>query len=392
MSARRPGNFGTHLLDSGVCSLEQIERATQTKVVYGGRLGTNLVELGLLDVETVEAQLAAFLGVAAPNAAWLEAPDSQALAAVPAEVAAEHGVIPLQREGRLLHVAMRDPTDPSSRDEVGRATGFAIRGYAISELRLSSLLERHYGIAPEMRFSEGGGPPPVDASADYDPSVSGSFSEDLIDEATFTSLTEGWRHASLGRGAEAATADATPAEIALTPAAPDPRADVGDVARLEAELLRASDRDGVARAALRLARLHTRAAALFVVRGGIVTGFRGDGELVAPVLDGILLPLDLESAFSRAAVSGDPGRIPAPPDGVDRRILAALKREDACEFVVHPVRIRHHVVNLLYADNGPGPLAETSLAALGAVCDLLSRAYAGLILRRKQRLSPPSAA
>jgi hypothetical protein len=43
-------------------------------------------------------------------------------------------------------------------------------------------------------------------------------------------------------------------------------------------------------------------------------------------------------------------------------------------------------VHLLYVDNGPDPLAETSLAALDALCDLVSVAYERLVLDGKRRL------
>ena len=51
------------------------------------------------------------------------------------EQAAEGQVLPLCLEGRLLHVAMRDPHAAPKRDELGRATGFGIQPYAIAEVR-----------------------------------------------------------------------------------------------------------------------------------------------------------------------------------------------------------------------------------------------------------------
>jgi hypothetical protein len=72
---------------------------------------------------------------------------------------------------------------------------------------------------------------------------------------------------------------------------------------------------------------------------------------------------------------------------MDQRILRALGRECVREVLVHPIRVQHHLVNLLYADAGSKPLAETSVVALGALCELVSRAYARLILERKKHLA-----
>jgi hypothetical protein len=54
---------------------------------------------------------------------------------------------------------------------------------------------------------------------------------------------------------------------------------------------------------------------------------------------------------------------------------------------VHPIAIRARVINLLYADNGAEPLAETSVAALAALCGCVARAYERLILERKYRFA-----
>lgn len=54
---------------------------------------------------------------------------------------------------------------------------------------------------------------------------------------------------------------------------------------------------------------------------------------------------------------------------------------------VHPIRIQRHLVNLLYADAGSTALAETSAAALSTLCELVSRAYARLVLEQKKNLA-----
>jgi hypothetical protein len=392
MRMRRAKSFGTYLLDRGVCSRELLERATRNTVVYGGRLGTSLVEIGALDIDEVERHLAAFLCVPQAPATWIEAPAGDALAAVPRELVEELRVLPLRLEGRLLHVAMRDPRAAPQRDELGRATGFGIQPYAIAEVRLSALLEHYYGIAGELRIAEeaptGPDSPQETGTAALEPE-----GEELIDEETFAQLHADWQLWSVGQGAEpgdpSETAQPVPAvasgeETHHDPdAAPAARA---DAAALERELLHAPDRDAVARLALRLARVHVHAAALFVVRGRVVSGFRGDGEAVPEVIDGIMVPVDLESALTRAAASGETCRA-RPEAGMDQRILRALGREGVREVLVHPIRIRHHLVNLLYADAGPGPLAETSVVALGALCELVSGAYARLVLERKKHLA-----
>ena len=392
MGKRSAKSFGAYLLGRGVCSRELLERATRHTVVYGGRLGTSLVELGAVDIDELERHLAAFLNVPQAPATWVAAPDGDAVAVVPRELVKKLRVLPLCLEGRLLHVAMADPRDILQRDELGRATGFGIQPYAIADLRLSALLEHHYGIPAELRIAEEAEMPLV-SSREKEPAAPQPHGEDLIDEDTFVELHAEWERPSAKEegGSEEASEEAPPVPAAASGEEsgdePErPRAGRTGAAALEAELLHAPDRDAVARLALRLARIHADAAALFMVRGGIVSGFRGDGDAVPEVIDGIMVPVDLESVVTRAAASGETCRA-RPQAGTDQRILRALGREGVREVLVHPIRIQQHLVNLLYADGGPEPLAETSVAALGALSELVSRAYGRLVLELKKRLA-----
>jgi hypothetical protein len=43
--------LGTLLLRNAAIGLAQLEAALRNQVLYGGRLGTNLVELGFIDLE-----------------------------------------------------------------------------------------------------------------------------------------------------------------------------------------------------------------------------------------------------------------------------------------------------------------------------------------------------
>ncbi|MEJ7604487.1 MAG: hypothetical protein WKG01_41915 [Kofleriaceae bacterium] len=50
--------LGTLLLRNAAIGLSQLESALRNQVLYGGRLGTNLVELGYIDLELLSAYLA----------------------------------------------------------------------------------------------------------------------------------------------------------------------------------------------------------------------------------------------------------------------------------------------------------------------------------------------
>jgi hypothetical protein len=163
-----------------------------------------------------------------------------------------------------------------------------------------------------------------------------------------------------------------------------PPADSAAVAILERQIADAKDRDEVAALTLRIARYHARVAALFVVNQGLVAGLCGSGEGLENRLEGIMIPTSADSLMARPLETGELVRGGAPPGSVDQRVLRAMGRDAIEELAVLPICIGKRVVNLLYVDNGSGPLAKTSLAALRVLCAAVGRVYERLILERKR--------
>jgi hypothetical protein len=215
--------------------------------------------------------------------------------------------------------------------------------------------------------------------------------EDLLDESSFAAL-----HQRLAAAREHATGGPTSPvpesadELLLDEELPDElEAGAGperepEAFALEEALARAADRADAASVALRLARRHVAAAALFVVHRGMVMGLTGAGQGLESHVEGILVPVDSDSVFAGVAQGGEAFRGPPPKSGLDARVLRALGRAEARELALLPIAIRGRVVNLLYADDGARPLAETSLGALRALATCVARTYEALIVRRKQ--------
>jgi hypothetical protein len=292
----------------------------------------------------------------------------------------------------------------------------------VPEVQLHALLEHHYGLRREVRYINLGkeaaagltrkgtahAEDPNQRFPELNPDAAEDMaplddSQDLIDEESFQSLhvkadpssSTAQAEAASDRDAElpvmdladlehAPTTDAAPAEEKPADVAPELAED--SIAALEVELVLARDRDAVSEIALRIARRYTEAAAIFIVRGGIISGFRGDGKAISEQIAGILLPVESECAITAPAATKEPFRGRPPEGGLDSTLLANLQREDAREVTVFPILIRDQVVNLLYTDSGQNPLGETGYAALGTLATLIARAYERLILERKSAI------
>jgi hypothetical protein len=69
----------------------QLQEAIQHQVLYGGRLGTNLHELGFLTEQRLQEALSRAHGVPTPGVGLLDR-DPEAVALVPKALAARHNV------------------------------------------------------------------------------------------------------------------------------------------------------------------------------------------------------------------------------------------------------------------------------------------------------------
>jgi hypothetical protein len=160
---------------------------------------------------------------------------------------------------------------------------------------------------------------------------------------------------------------------------------LSNVARLEADMNEAPDRDQLVETALRLATVYARAAAIFVVHRDSIRGYRVRGNYLGDQsIDDLAIPIDSENYLSKCVSEGE--SLLTAPDvfGADSMILNALGRGHVREIAVLPVKIKNRVINVLHADNGSERMGATSFAALQALARCMAKAYALMIVRRKK--------
>jgi hypothetical protein len=418
------GDFAEHLVEREVVSREQLERAQEAKRLYGGRLGSNLVETGALDAAELTGRLSEFLGVPPPPASWLTNRSPEAEQAVPATLVRNHKIVPLRVEKRTLHVAALDPRDAELRAALVEATDLQIEIWVLPELRIYSLLGKRYGIRRERTVSLSqlaqqarkrretrvpAAAPKPDPEQEQRRALGIApleAGEELVGESFFSDLHA--RHMP-GNAVPPAPTRETPgrddslfepiepaaaldADAALE--APDPHdldpAPLGDrtpaeappMARacvLEATIANAPDRGSLVDGVLELASAHAETAAVFVLDDGWLSGQHALVDGAPRQLDGVRLPCQEESCLGRPMVSGRAFR-GSPDRAADRPLLEALGRFEICQLAVVPIRFGDLVVAVLYADAGEHPIADTSFAALQSLCTIASWSWERLTL------------
>lgn len=156
--------LGELLVADGVITRAQCEQSLQSQVLWGGRLGTNLIELGFGDADAIARALARQQLCAAALGHHFDTADSELQERLPADVAERFACIPLMRSGHAVIIAATAALNSRARaiiaDELCCQTE-ELQVALAPEVRVRYQLEKVYGIPRDTRFLRVRGPEPV---------------------------------------------------------------------------------------------------------------------------------------------------------------------------------------------------------------------------------------
>src|SRR4030042_1736611 len=135
---------GELLVKKNYITTEQLQKALEEQKWGGGRLGSSLVRLGYAKEETLLSFLSEQYGVPSVNLSKLEI-DPNVIKLIPSSIAKKHFIIPINRVGTKLTVAMIDPSNLTVIDEVEFITGFNVEAVIASENKIIDMIKIYYG-------------------------------------------------------------------------------------------------------------------------------------------------------------------------------------------------------------------------------------------------------
>jgi type IV pilus assembly protein PilB len=141
------------LVSSGKISDEDLEMALDHQQKEGGRLGTQLVKLGLLDDEDLVEFLSQRYGVPAINLGEVEI-DESIIKIIPADVARKYTILPVSKAGARLTIAMVDPTNVFAMDDIKFMTGYNVEPVVTSESSLRDAISKYYGSTHSIELKK----------------------------------------------------------------------------------------------------------------------------------------------------------------------------------------------------------------------------------------------
>ncbi len=323
------------LLKDGFATREQIEEAIRHQAVYGGHLGTNLVETGALREEELALCLSRQFGVPTVNVDRA-AIDPDLVMRIGPERCRSAKVFPYRVESKTLALLMVNPGEHVVKAEIAYSTGLIVKPYVVTELTMASLLEQYCGMLPNWRYEE--------QELDY------------IDRSS---------RAHRSKMAAGGTLPRLP--------------------RAEPTVETAANRDEIVHAIVSQTARQVGRAVFFIVKKEIVFGWEGIGDRIDPdLVKAIAITLNRESVFD--SVIRHPGHYlgSIPRSTANDLVRKALYKQRGNSLFV-PVHVGGRVVNILYADAGPMASIDADIGPVLLAVQKLPAAYSRVINARVTR-------
>jgi Type II secretion system (T2SS), protein E, N-terminal domain len=417
--------IGEILIAEGHLAPDGLQEALDWQVLYGGRLGTNLLELKLVEEQHLAHALGKQLGV---EVAWGELKIDPTLEAViPRHIADRQEIVPWKMDKRRLKIFCSS-INVAQLDELSYKIGRTCVPVVAPEYRIFQLLRAHYGATRQMRALDFGVVPEegraerkkkkekeqgaVEAAPElidegafndiYQQIVVGRAKaeaelpeaelEQLPDDAILEELPEG---AIIGEAAETSRdtqVDLRPLEASFWAEEPAPAKPARDESPLEfaaamKALSEVTERDEIAHIVLRASRTKAARALLLQVQGGVALGWDGVGEGMESART-VAMPLGADSAFSLVVKTRSHYLGPLPKTQANIRFLATLGRKVPKSSLIFPILHKGRVSHMLYLDNGHKEQAPTDVGEMLILSQRISQTVEALVARKRKAAKP----
>ncbi len=332
------------LLEAGLITQKQSDDALRNRVVYGGRIGTSLIELGFVEEEVLARFLGRKLAVPYVSPEQLLQIPPDVICLLPEKLAIKYKAIPLSLESKRLNLVMADPSDLKAIDDIAFITGFFVRPYIAPEVRLVEALGKYYQLPIDDRYrliidriavrqaarKLAGATPTLPQAATATPATPAPPVEEELEEAEILE-DDAWE-----RMIESFSSDT----VSQALAAAEDREEIAEV--LVGYLAEEFDRGG-----------------LFLVRNGTASGWRGVRKK-EPLADFrmVNIPLSRPSVLKTVAEGKSFYLGPVAANALNDRMLQGMGGGWPDRVLVMPLVVAGRVVGLLYAEGGKKQLGE----------------------------------
>ena len=136
--------LGDLLIKRNYITPDQLKRALDEQKLKGGRLESNLVRLGYIKEDELLSFLSAQYRVPSVKISKMEINPS-VIKLIPSSLSKKYFIIPINRTGPKLTLAMADPSNIVVIDEIKFMTGFNVEPVVASETEIIDAIKKYYG-------------------------------------------------------------------------------------------------------------------------------------------------------------------------------------------------------------------------------------------------------
>jgi len=375
--------LGEILIQLGLLTPEQLKIVVDHRNLLGGRIGTQLVEAGLVDTDQVSEGLSRQMRVPAAMKRHFDKADPTVVSLLKPVLAARYMAIPLvaARSGvKRIVVALATPQDVQVLDDVSFALGARVEPMAAAELAIARNLKRFYNLDVKLARPARPEPPPRSITKSYSSHEIPAIVQATVSPAISATLPR--------QPTKPMIAPATESGAVLLPR-PDAAVSLEDVIH---RLSVAENRDQVADIVIDFMLPRFGCGLVFLIRGATAHVWRGFAPGVeARAIETIAFPLTMPSVFRTAKERAAPFRGAPTSEGVylHKQIWKYLHSEPPADVVVIPVVIGQRVISMVYAHAGDaGKMPNDDVQELQAVCAAATSAFVRMIQRAREGQPP----
>jgi len=352
-------NLGQLLIEKGLINENILGEALQRQVIFGGRLGTNLLEMGAVSEENLLKVLAFQCSIPYAESHLFKEIPKNVLNSIPREFISKYRIIPVALEGHRVTMAMADPQNLDMVDEVAFQTNLVIQPVIATEARIVEALERYYGIRREARYI--------------------AVSDKVADEQQRIAHQE-------QPGPEEAPSSPTLDEsepLELTDADVEPF-DPYDVEDINEPLFNIQNRDEVAQTVIRAGLRFMDDVYMFIIKGDKALGWMSGGS-AKPIVDfgSLSVPIDRVNVLADIKESRRLERF----DGVEifesNTWIKELSLKVPKEVVICPLLMKKHMVSALLGFSFKSHISDDEASFLVRVMQKASVAFEILIMKSR---------
>lgn len=359
--------LGEILLSEKVLTARDLDMALENHVLHGVKLGTCLVEMGLVTDEELARCLGKQTGLAFLTKEQLLGFGVRNFSIIPPAAIKKHRLIPVGVNGVAIRIATDQAFPPKKRAELELFLGRKIEPVAVSGYAIDLFFEQMFGIQRPGRFlPRYSGTKVREQAPAAQPRATGEAPPVVIDGVEWRPLGD-----VLQGAGEAAHGDGSTAPQGRGAAPPS-------LSEAAGRLNRAASRDDVAKTLLDYLSYTSATVALMIIKDGLVRGWKAcSNRKKVRDFETFSLPLGALPELVQCVDTGKPYLEDTVTPEMERLLHKLHSTEESAAFF--PIFIQQRVVAVLLCD-ASDQLDPTEAAEL---CRKASYALEILILRSK---------